>query len=271
MNDPVGVKREESTAMDRLEAALDLNRDLSVLATAGTDRLLSSIAGAADFAVLAWDRGNAGQNVPAWAHARGLRWPLGDWLDGLARHRAARYVRVVGIPDSTGESRRPGSQFLVFQDEAATQLETAGMPSSKARRILGAFAEMTDNAIEHSLSPVQPFATFEISGEWWEFSVTDLGRGVPNSLRTNQRYATLNDHAAVRAALQDGVSRFDDQTRGTGYGVMIRALAEHECVVRLRTGRVVVRWSGHGIGLTNLVYDLVSARPGLHLRVAGAL
>lgn len=264
------VKADESSAMDALEAALDLRTDLGVLpATAA--RAVVSLAGAADFAVLAWDRGDGGRHVPSWAVACGLRWPIHEWLGTAAAARSSRYVRVVDIPNSTSASHTPGLQFLVFQDEAATRLQTAGMPSSKARRILGAFAEMTDNAIEHSLSPVQPFATFEVADRWWEFSVTDFGRGVPNSLRTNSRYASLTDHAAVRAALQDGVSRFDDDTRGTGYGVMLRALAEHECVVRLRTGRVVVRWSGQGIGLTNLVYELVSARVGLHLRVAGEL
>jgi hypothetical protein len=262
------VKASESSAMDKLEAALDLETKPGLVQGVARNAV-ASLAGAADFAVLAWDRRDPEDSVPSWAVACGLRWPVHAWLRAEAGKRNSPYIRVVDIPKAISESHTPGSRFVILQDEAATRLHNAGMPSGKARRILGAFVEMADNATEHSLSPIQPFATFEISDGWWEFSVNDLGRGVPDSLRTNPRYANLNDHAAVRAALQDGVSRFDDDTRGTGYGVMLRALAEHECVIRLRTGRIAVRWQGQGIGLTNLIYALVGSRVGLHLRVAG--
>ena len=159
----------------------------------------------------------------------------------------------------------------MFQDAATAALVRAGVPRSSALRLLGAFAELADNATDHSGSPVSPFATFKVDADAWEFSVTDFGRGVPASLRTNPKYADLVDHDAVREALKDGVSRFASTERGLGFGVMFRALAEMNCAVRLRTGSVTARWSGQGLGLTSLVYELVGQRAGLHVRVAGKL
>ena len=177
---PIRVKWDESIAMDALEAALDLEGSSDDIEVAAT-KSLASLAGAADFSILASDRSDGGQSIPQWAAARGLNASASDWLGAEAQKRTLPYVRVVEIPDSTLDSRRPGSVFVIFQDEAATHLHHAGMPRSKARRVLSAFAEMTDNAIEHSSSPLRPFTTFEIGDSWWEFSVNDVGCGVPNS------------------------------------------------------------------------------------------
>jgi len=263
----VEVKAHEAHEMDRLEAALDLGARQDRIGPVAA-RAVHSLAGAADVAVLVWDRCQEGGGIPAWAAGLGFDSPVLRWLRSRVHRTGGLYARAVPIPTSASE-HAPASPFVAFQDEAAARLCERGMPRAKALKILGAFAEMADNTIDHSESPVEPFATFEISRSWWEFSVSDVGRGAPNSLRTNPRYAGLTDHDAVREALKDGVSRFDDATRGSGYGVMLRALAEHDCAIRLRTGHVVVRWSGRGVGLTDLIYELVGPRVGLHVRVAG--
>src|SRR5690242_17914153 len=135
---PVEVKTDESAAMDGLEAALDLAARPEVI-EATSSRSLASVAGAADVAILLWDRGDGGRHLPPWARAGGVRRPLRDWLRSDARRRPSSYVRVVDIPSSTAESRTPGSPFVIFQDEAAMRLHRAGMASSTARRLLGAF------------------------------------------------------------------------------------------------------------------------------------
>lgn len=257
------VKAQEAAAMDRLESALDLG--------AAPDRVLvvarsatASLAGAADFSVLA-TASLGGQNT-LFAEASD---PLA-WLRDRQERSSALYARVVTIPGSPA-GRVPGTPFLLFQDETSDRLRRQGMPRQLAPKILAAFAEMADNAIDHSLSTVQPLATFEVDHRWWEFSVTDFGCGVPNSLRTNPKYRSLSDLEAVREAFIDGVSRYSDECRGFGFGVLLRALAEHECVIRMRTGDIVARWTGKGVGVTGLNYQLVSSRPGLHIRVSGSL
>ncbi len=260
---PMEVKAQEAAAMDRLESALDLGaapERVRVVAQSAT----ASLAGAADFSVLAATP--MGRQNALFAEASD---PLA-WLHDRQKRSSALYARVVPIPGSPA-GRVLGTPFLIFQDETSDRLRRLGMSRQLAPKILAAFAEMADNAIDHSLSTVQPFVTFEVDDQGWEFSVTDFGRGVPNSLRTNPQYRTLSDLDAVREALVDGVSRYADECRGFGFGVLLRALAEHECIIRMRTGDIVARWSGKGVGVTGLNYQLVSSRPGLHIRVSGSL
>jgi hypothetical protein len=262
----VQVKATEITNIGRLEDALDLGAD-DATATRLAWAAMQSLAGGADVAVVACARGALGR-MPRWASDLGVVTPVVSWVRGL--RSTTEFGRVELVPSSPRE-HEPGRPFILFQDECVAQLAARGMRRSTAYQVIGAFAEMADNATEHSRSPVPPFSTFEVTKSWWEFSVTDFGVGIPESLRTNPRYSNLNDREAVQAALRDGVSRLEDGLRGTGYGSMMRALAEHECITRLRTGSVVARWSGRGIGSTDLTYELVGARPGLHVRVVGQL
>ncbi len=265
----VNVKRDRFADVLRLDNAVDLGiadgRAQKIAVNAA-----KSLAGAAEVAGLAIDRRVDGL-LPGWASGLGLTASVAgvkDWLD--QRSSRDRYAHVREIP-ADPEEHQPGSDFILFQDEATSRFTRAGMRRSMARKIIGAFSEMAHNATDHSDSPVAPLATFELWVDRWEFSVTDFGRGVPNSLRTNPMYKALNDREAVREALKEGVSRLPDGTRGRGYGTMFRALAEYCVDIRMRTARVVASWSGLGVGVTDVVFKMVGSRSGLHVRVAGDL
>ena len=54
-----------------------------------------------------------------------------------------------------------GQPFILFQEGFKVALCRRGVPSEPAHALVGAFAEMASNAVEHALSEVPPVAAFE--------------------------------------------------------------------------------------------------------------
>lgn len=75
-------------------------------------------------------------------------------------------------------------------------------------------------------------------------SVGDNGVGIPDTLRTNTRYAHLeNDSDAIRESLKKHVSRLDEHTRGNGLYHLLELVWKHagRMCIRSYAGGVYVR------------------------------
>lgn len=71
----------------------------------------------------------------------------------------------------------------------------------------------------------------------FEFVVGDHGVGVVDTLRTNPRFANLNDAGtALELALSEGVSRHTEVGRGLGFRPLFVGLANISHAMRFRTG-----------------------------------
>lgn len=118
-----------------------------------------------------------------------------------------------------------------------------------------AFGETLANAVEHAHSRfgalvcAQRYETKRL-----ELSVVDLGIGIRQSLARNPSYRTLDDAAAVRCALQQGVSGVELPGRGTGLSeLVVRAGHVPRAVIRLLSGTAGV--DVHPIEPDPIYYD----------------
>ncbi len=127
-------------------------------------------------------------------------------------------------------------------DQWASHAENAarrhGLAPALAAGLLGALLEMQDNVYEHSGAPETGLVAYAVTAQSFEFVVADRGVGVLATLRQNPRYAAVPDAgAALREAIEDGVSRFpDDAGRGTGFNQLFTALVGHNGELRFRSG-----------------------------------
>jgi hypothetical protein len=118
------------------------------------------------------------------------------------------------------------------------------------------FSELADNVLHHSESDGGFVSAARIrhrdqSGrpvDMVEIAVGDAGIGIPNSLRQNPSLKADTDSAAIRLALQEGVSGLPDSYRGYGLWHIeqeIRGKAQQRSMV-LRSGTGLVRLRGDG-------------------------
>lgn len=118
-----------------------------------------------------------------------------------------------------------------------------GFSDSAAMLVRDALQELHNNAIEHSSAIGQPLFGIAIRGTRAEFAIADLGIGIPNSLRTNPLYSHLRStSAALKKAIEPGVSRFNGIEQGRGYGFqdLLRVLTRHWGLASLRSDTAVV-------------------------------
>ena len=163
-----------------------------------------------------------------------------------------------------------GAPFDLFQQRFHRTLCARALPRQLAYAITGAFVEMASNADEHAQSPVPPVACYHVTPEFWSFSVTDVGRGILSSLRQNPVYQTIETETeALQLALQDGVSRFSEEERGTGFSTVFKALVDHSASLRFRSGGALGSWSGESPTASKVtLQSLPLRRSGFHVRVS---
>jgi hypothetical protein len=153
-------------------------------------------------------------------------------------------------------------------------LRDFGMQAKFASALAGALEELVSNAVEHSNAPVNPVACFEVGRTSWAFGVVDVGRGVLASLRENPRHAHLKTETdALTLAVQPGVSRLEDTSRGNGFTTVFKALVDYRTRLRFRSGGASARWEGESPtdqSITALALP-VSRPGGFHVRVAGPM
>jgi hypothetical protein len=122
-------------------------------------------------------------------------------------------------------------------------LTGVGFSNSAAMLVRDALQELHNNAIEHSGAIGRPLFGIAIRGARAEFAIADLGIGIPNSLRANPLYSHLRTtSAAIKKAIEPGVSRFNGIEQGRGYGFqdLLKVLTRHWGLAILRSETAVV-------------------------------
>lgn len=136
-------------------------------------------------------------------------------------------------------------EFEIRFDRSAQSL---GFPPNKAHALQAAMHEMVDNALIHASSPASTLVGYSILDGAAVFCVVDVGVGVLKSLRSHPAYQnlTLHNHA-IRAAIQDGTTRFGPNTRGLGFRQIFKALAAEWGHLRFRSGNGCLTLNGEGL------------------------
>lgn len=129
-----------------------------------------------------------------------------------------------------------------------------GFDRSHLQGIEWSLNELTDNVINHSMSPVGGFVqvtNFSTRNKRVEFSISDAGIGIPSSLRGGQHPELINDAEALDKAIRESITR--DTKFGQGNG-----LYGSWQICQLSRGRFEI-YSGYG--------SLISSQQhGLHVR-----
>lgn len=78
-----------------------------------------------------------------------------------------------------------------------------------------ALAEIADNVLQHADSPDGGLVQLGYHGTGVEFTVSDCGQGIPNTLRAG-RNSSLDDRAALEMCIKEGVTRDTVNNQGNG-------------------------------------------------------
>jgi hypothetical protein len=157
--------------------------------------------------------------------------------------------------------------FLMEAKRCAT--EFSHLPGNVPGQMVAAMYEMKGNIEEHSGSPTTGFIAFQASSDMFEFVVADRGIGLLESLRQNPTFAGMNDHStALRAALSDGVSRFQDPLRGYGFRPIFQGLTDLRGYLRFRTGDHALVMDGTGPSLATAQVSQKTFLPGFFASVS---
>lgn len=195
--------------------------------------------------------------------------PLGVRVAGPAppevRSIAAGSIEFIAIPPSEviADDRRWDLFLARFENSAAD----AGFGQTAATQLMSALHEMAENAVLHSLSPIQPVAGYQAVSGTALFTIADVGIGVRRSLATNPRYAQLGDDTdAVMLAMRTGVT---SRSEGGGFGFdsVFKALTEMWGTIRLRSGNGCVSLDGTGLDADQCVKSRPLAIPGFQVSI----
>jgi len=186
---------------------------------------------------------------------------------GSSSPSAAAEIRTIPPP---GPAWQSGSEFALFLERFKDSLRPRGYSADSAFLLAGALKEMASNAVEHAMASVVPLAAYRVGAEDWEFSVTDVGRGVLASMRSNPEFAHIPTAVeALRTALKDGVSSTGQPGRGCGFSTLFKALVDRDCTLRLRSAGASAWWRGRSATEQTLTMQSLADRVGFHIAVAG--
>lgn len=183
---------------------------------------------------------------------------------------SAELWRIETAQDWLDEAQ--GQQFLVRFERA---LRHCGFPVPFAQGLGKAFAEMTDNVLQHSgartQEPAVAVAGFHVEHEWMTFAIADTGRGILASLRSNPRWAEVrNSTDALSAVLERRATRRPNEEEGHGFFEVFRALADRNALLRFRSGDGCLSLSGE-FNVPTFERGSSPAMPGFQLSVVCAL
>lgn len=136
-----------------------------------------------------------------------------------------------------------------FCDRFERSLKNNGFGKQLANGIAKSFFDMADNVVQHSGADVDHPAAgalaYEVGPRRCVFTITDRGRGVLASLRTNPdwRHLSASDEA-LDAAVRNGASRRMGQGKGQGFSDLHRALADLRGTLRFASGDAVLVLQG---------------------------
>jgi hypothetical protein len=158
------------------------------------------------------------------------------WLQGYPRWLSSNshlgFIRTRGYSDSW---YMESTSFLMKARQAARDISR--LPGSVPGQMAAAIQELEGNIHEHSEAVSTGVLVFRATHGVFEFVVADNGIGLLRSLRSSPMYADLEDHgSALRLALTDGATRYDDPLRGHGFRPIFQGLTDVYGYLRFRTG-----------------------------------
>jgi hypothetical protein len=129
----------------------------------------------------------------------------------------------------------------LFQSRFARSLEKRRFGKKLSLALSKALQEMADNVVQHSRydeeHPALGLVGYHVEEGWMTYAVSDIGRGIFASLRTNPKWYSLSDsRAALRAAIYERASRRIDSPSGGGFSQVEKSLADLNGILRFRTG-----------------------------------
>jgi hypothetical protein len=159
----------------------------------------------------------------------------------------------------------------VFESRFARTMKQRGFDSSFCDAYMGVLGEMADNIVQHSgpdeSHPAAGLVGFVVDENSSTFVLIDLGAGALQSLTRNPAWTTLaSERDALSAMVEKSASRRTAMGPGSGYRDLFRALADRNCVIRLKSGDGVYELRGAGAGRQSESY-LRPRRGGFSIEV----
>ena len=186
------------------------------------------------------------------------------WLQGrpqwLSHDSHLGFIRTRGYSDSW---YLECSSFLMKAGQAARAISR--LPGPVPGQMAAAIQELEGNIHEHSEAISTGVLVFRATNGVFEFVVADHGIGLLRSLQSSPMYADLDDHGiALRIALTDGVTRYNDPLRGHGFRPIFQGLTDLYGYLRFRTG-------DHAIVMDGTNPALATAQVSQKTRMGGFL
>ena len=160
---------------------------------------------------------------------------LGTDIHGV---RTVEYYRLRHRADATSD------HYKLYAERFVRSLIKAGFPKRFSYALAGAFGEMTDNVIQHSLGTEDEFsglAGYHVDQGYTAFSVVDAGQGILACLSSVPQWRHLKTpQEAIRAAVCNHASSRIGQGEGEGFKTLFRRLADRNGIMRFRSGGAVL-------------------------------
>lgn len=134
-----------------------------------------------------------------------------------------------------------GTDFQLARERMSRSMGQAGFSKDFALALAKVFHEMADNVNQHSLSAacsdeLTGLAGYYVADGYVAFCVADLGIGAWGSLGSSRSWGHLKSATeALKAIIVDHASRRDGQGEGDGFKQVLRALADRNAMLRLRS------------------------------------
>lgn len=127
---------------------------------------------------------------------------------------------------------------ICFKLSARKAAECAGFPRKDANQLAAAIGELASNIVDHSFATNTGILGFAWCPGRFEFTVSDQGIGVLESLKSSEEFSNLSNHGeALKIATAEGKSRFGANTgRGMGFRQIFIGLMSHKGDLRFRSG-----------------------------------
>jgi hypothetical protein len=193
---------------------------------------------------------------------------LGNSLDAPQRADTIE-VRPLEFISLLNEEHLESDFVQCFEIRFNRSASNAGLPRTVSDQLQVALHEMMENSLIHSHAAIAPVAGYSVADGIAEFSVFDLGIGVLASLKSCPEYNHISLHKdAIRAALQDGISRFGAQKGGFGFREVFKALIASWGELRFRSGEGCISMSGSHLANDQGIEHFPPLLPGFQVSVA---
>jgi hypothetical protein len=178
-------------------------------------------------------------DLPLWVDAL-------DWLVDGRRPTAAEEwsAPTWEIWPIESEDDVTSVDWCLYQDRFRRAATQHGFSTNLAAALSMALAEMADNVYQHA-GGSRGFAVFQVVERCVHWCVADLGRGVLASLRSSERWSSLeNAQGALVAACRGGATSRAGAAAGNGFRQVERSLASLNGWLRFRSDDAVIELHG---------------------------